>query len=31
LAGSGLTVLVAYVFAGWMVQSVANYIIGAFV
>jgi uncharacterized membrane protein YccC len=31
LAGSGLTVLVAYVFAGWMVQSVANYIIGTFV
>ena len=31
LAGSGLTVLVAYVFSGWMVQSVANYIIGTFV
>lgn len=30
-AAAGLTVLVAYVFAGWMVRSVANYIIGAFV
>jgi hypothetical protein len=30
LAGSGLTLLVAYVFAGWMVQSVANYIFGTF-
>jgi uncharacterized membrane protein YccC len=30
LAGSGLTMLVAYVFSGWMVQSVPNYVLGTF-
>jgi uncharacterized membrane protein YccC len=30
LAGSGLTMLVAYIFSGWMVQSVPNYVIGTF-
>jgi uncharacterized membrane protein YccC len=30
LVGSGLTMLVAYVFSGWMIQSVPNYVIGTF-
>lgn len=30
LAGSGVAVLVAYVFAWWMIQSVGNYIAGTF-
>jgi uncharacterized membrane protein YccC len=30
LAGSGLTMLAAYTFSGWMVQSVPNYVIGTF-
>jgi uncharacterized membrane protein YccC len=30
LAGSGLTMLVAYTLSGWMVQSVPNYVIGTF-
>jgi uncharacterized membrane protein YccC len=30
LAGSGLTMLAAYIFSGWMVQSVPNYVIGTF-
>ena len=30
LAGSGLAILVAYVFGGWMVQSLPKYIIGMF-
>jgi uncharacterized membrane protein YccC len=30
LAGAGVAVLAAYIFAWWMVQSTANYIIGTF-
>jgi len=30
LAGSGLTMLAAYIFSGWMVQSVPNYVLGTF-
>jgi uncharacterized membrane protein YccC len=30
LVGSGLTMLAAYIFSGWMVQSVPNYVIGTF-
>jgi uncharacterized membrane protein YccC len=30
LGGAGLTVLVAYVFSAWMVQTIPNYIIGTF-
>jgi uncharacterized membrane protein YccC len=30
LAGSGLTMLAAYIFSGWMVQSVPNYVFGTF-
>src|SRR6516162_6009488 len=30
LAGSGLTMLAAYIFSGWMIQSVPNYVVGTF-